>query len=462
MIFKTLSGRLLLLTFVFFVLAEVLVLVPSISRFRVEFLSDRLERSQMASLALLATPSYMVDEDLEAELLRNAGVMNVALKRDLTRELVLSSPISARVEATFDLRDATWPALVRDAMMVVLSDGDRIVRVVGEPVKGAGQLIEVVMAEASLRDAMLGYGRGILVLSAVISVAISALIFAAVRVLMVRPISRLTRGMLRYAEQPEDAGRIIRPREGVSELYEAEQALRSMQTQLSQYLREKDRLASLGTAVSKISHDLRNILSTATLLADRLEQSRDPHVVRTAPKIVRSLSRAVSLCEGTLKFGRAEEPLPEFREISLREVLEDVVEGERLAVADSEIDISLECSGRADMIADGERIHRVATNLVRNARQALAKRGGNGAIRLAVAEDGARYSVLFSDDGPGIPERERESLFKPFGGGGGTGGTGLGLAISAELVQGHGGRLELVESGAGGTVFRMTLPRRPG
>ena len=93
MIFRTLSGRFLLLTLAFVVLAEMLILVPSLARFRVDFLQDRLERSQMASLALLTTPSVMIDDNLEAELLANAGVLNVALKRDQTRELFLSSPV---------------------------------------------------------------------------------------------------------------------------------------------------------------------------------------------------------------------------------------------------------------------------------------------------------------------------------------------------------------------------------
>ena len=92
MVFRTLSGRFILLTLVFVILAEIMILVPSLARFRVEFLQDRLERSQMASLALLTTPSVMIDETLEAELLANAGVLNVALKRDHTRELFLSTP----------------------------------------------------------------------------------------------------------------------------------------------------------------------------------------------------------------------------------------------------------------------------------------------------------------------------------------------------------------------------------
>ena len=82
----TLSGRFLILTTVFVMLAEVMIFVPSIARFRVEYLMDRLERAQIASLALLADD--MLDTELEAELLENADVYNVVLRRDELRQLI--------------------------------------------------------------------------------------------------------------------------------------------------------------------------------------------------------------------------------------------------------------------------------------------------------------------------------------------------------------------------------------
>ena len=246
MVFRTLSGRFLLLTLVFVLLTEIMILVPSLARFRVEFLQDRLERSQMASLALLTTPSVMIDETLEAELLANAGVLNVALKRDHTRELFLSTPGLGPIEGMYDMRESSWPQLIWDAMKVLWTDEARNIRVVGEPVRNAGEMIDVVMDESTLRVAMLEYGRNILLLSAVISIATSILLFLAVQYLMVRPINRLTRGMLRYAAQPEDASRVIQPRDGGTELHDAERALQSMQTQLTESLAHKERLANLG------------------------------------------------------------------------------------------------------------------------------------------------------------------------------------------------------------------------
>ena len=88
---NSLSGRFLILTTIFVMLAEVLIFVPSIARFREDYLQNRLERAQIASLALLADD--MIDSELEAELLENAGVFNVVLRRDEVRQLMLSTPM---------------------------------------------------------------------------------------------------------------------------------------------------------------------------------------------------------------------------------------------------------------------------------------------------------------------------------------------------------------------------------
>ena len=88
---NSLSGRFLILTTVFVMLAEILIFVPSVARFREDYLLARLERAQIASLALLAND--MIDSELEAELLENAEVLNVVLRRDEVRQLMLSSPM---------------------------------------------------------------------------------------------------------------------------------------------------------------------------------------------------------------------------------------------------------------------------------------------------------------------------------------------------------------------------------
>ncbi|NUB44479.1 HAMP domain-containing histidine kinase [Fertoebacter nigrum] len=441
-------------------LAEVLIFVPSIARFREDYLALRLEKAQIASLALLATDDMIMPE-LEAELLANAQVFNVVLRRDEVRQLVLSSPIPAPIHATHDLRMAGAFGLTRDALAVLLDPENRVIRVIGSPVQQAGLLIEVTMETGPLRTEMLKYGLRILLLSALISVVTAALLFFAARRLIVLPIRRVVRHMSSYAEAPEDARRVITPTARVQELRDAEEALQMMQTQLTGALRQKERLAQLGGAVAKISHDLRNILTTTQLFADRIGASADPVVARAAPKLVNSISRAVNLCETTLAFGKAEEPRPRLTRFPLRRLAEEVAEGESLAEG-SAVTFLIDVPPGMMIRADSEQLYRVLANLARNAHQAITATGQPGSIEIAGMEDEADWCIRVGDTGPGLPPRAREHLFTAFQGGARKGGSGLGLAISAELVRGHGGRLDLLRSDADGTEFLIRLPKSEG
>ncbi|GAA6191900.1 sensor histidine kinase [Phaeobacter gallaeciensis] len=457
---NTLSGRFLILTTVFVMLAEVLIFVPSIARFREDYLLNRLERAQIASLALEADD--MLEAKLEAELLKTAGVFNVVLRRDEMRQLMLSSPIPAAIADTYDLRMAGPFVLIRDAVQRLFTPENQIVRVIGEPVRDAGLLIEVTMETAPLRMAMIDYGLRVLLLSAVISIFTASLLFFAVRIFLVRPIKGVVGYMQRYAQAPEDARGIIQPKAGVTELREAEEALLMLQTDLTQALKQRERLAQLGGAVAKVSHDLRNILTSAQLFTDRIEMSEDPLVRRMAPKLVNSITRAVSLCESTLAFGRAEEPAPILTMVRLYEVADDVVASERLAIAEACVQICNEIPEDLMVRADPEQIFRVIMNLVRNARQALIASNNPGVITVSASEQGEEWCIEISDTGPGLPPKAQENLFTPFEGGVRKGGSGLGLAISSELVRGHGGDLSLKSTGPAGTTFEIRLPRGDG
>ncbi len=454
---NSLSGRFLILTTIFVMLAEILIFVPSIARFREDYLLNHLERAQIASLALLADD--MLDPKLEAELLENAGVFNVVLRRDEARQLMLSSPMPRPIVETFDLRDGTALVLIRDAVMRLTETDNEVIRVIGAPVREAGLLIEVTMEAGPLRSAMLDYGFRILLLSAVISIFTAFLLFLAVRAILVKPIRGVVDHMQSYARAPEDARRIITPSAGVTELREAEEALKFMQTELTSALRQKDRLAQLGSAVSKISHDLRNILTSAQLFTDRIEMSEDPTVARLAPKLVNSITRAMHLCESTLAFGKAEEPSPTLAMAQLTPIVADVIDSERLAVGDSDIHFSVYIPPMLTVRADAEQLYRVISNLVRNARQAIMATNKPGDIIVAASETAEFWLIEVTDTGPGLPPKAQEHLFTPFQGGVRKGGSGLGMAISEELVRGHGGSLGMVSTSDKGTVFCIKLPK---
>ena len=455
--FNTLSGRFLILTIIFVMLAEVLIFVPSMARFRQDFYQSHLERAQIASLTLLAND--MLDPLLEAELLDNAGVYNVVLNRDEVRQLALSSPIPGMVKQTYDLRDTGIVMLIVDALARFAKTEPEIVRVIGEPILQGGLVIEITMPTDGLRAAMIDYGLNIFLLSLLISVVTAGLLFLAVRRLMVQPIEKLVGNMMRYAAQPDDGRRIIKPTASARELRQAEEALHSLQTDLTQSLKQRERLAQLGEAVAKISHDLRNILTSAQLFTDRIETSDDPTVRRLAPKLENSIRRAVSLCENTLSFGRAQEPAPVLGRFALANLVDDVLEGERLADQDHDLSYAEDVPAGLMINADAEQMFRVISNLVRNARQAIVASGKPGEINLAATETDHEWVIHVTDTGPGLPAKAQEHLFRPFQGNVRKGGAGLGLAIAQELVRGHGGTLELEHTGPDGTAFKITLPK---
>ncbi len=458
MFLNSLSGRFLGLTVVFVMIAEVLIFAPSVARFREDYLQNRLDLAQLAALASLGTTNDVISPELEEELLQTAGVLNIVLRRDGVRELVLASDLDQPIEGYYDIATASPVTLVKDALLVFSHDGNRLIHVMGETRQGAEGGVEIVMHEAPLRQAMVEYGLRVFYLSLAISIATAGLLFFAVRRLIVRPINRVVNHMVAYRDDPENAARIIEPASSTREIKQAEVALHDLEVRLTGALRQKERLASLGSALAKVSHDLRNMLTTTQLLADGFASSDDPRVRRTAPKLVNSLSRAVNLCERTLTFGKAEEPSPVLEQLVLANLVNEVIDNERHTTGSDLVGISSEVPEGLKVLGDPEQLFRVLSNLVRNAAQAINGSNAHGSVRVSAQEAEGTTIIRVADTGPGLPKQARENLFRPFQGGTRKEGSGLGLAIAAEIIRGHGGELMLEISDEDGTTFAITLP----
>src|SRR5262249_22710226 len=254
----------------------------------------------------------------------------------------------------------------------------------------------------------------------------AALVYFALNNLFVAPMMRLTRNILSFSQHPEDASRIIVPSQRKDEIGIAERGLAHMQGELVHTLQQKSRLAALGLAVSKISHDLRNMLANAQLISDRLGSLTDPTVQRFAPKLIASLDRAISLCESTLRFGRAEEAPPRRERTALRALVTDVGDGLGLPRED-DIAWSGEVEEQLLVDADRDQLYRVLSNLCRNALQAIEQQeSAKGRIRVTAERNGSRVTIDVHDNGPGVPAKARAHLFQAFQGSARKGGTGLG------------------------------------
>ncbi|MEH3145032.1 MAG: HAMP domain-containing sensor histidine kinase [Methylobacterium frigidaeris] len=456
-----LSGRLLLLTVLFVLLAEVLIYVPSVANFRRAWLSDRVAAAQVAALVLDASPEHRVSDDLARRLLMGVGAQAIALRGEGIRKLLTVDEMPSEVSDTIDLREAGWPELIAGGWRTLVDADPRPLRVVGHGRNGI-DFVELVLDPEPLRRAVVAFSRRIMLTSLAISGITALLLFLVLQVSIVRPVRRLTRNITAFADAPEDATRLIVPSWRSDEIGLAERALAQMETALAGELRQKRRLADLGLSVSKINHELRNLLTTAQLLGDRLENAPDPGVQRVASRLMATLDRAIRYCEATLAYGRAAERTPERRAVSLRALLADLPD---LAVSSGGPQVRVEdrTPEGIEVCADPDHLARALVNLIRNAVQALSLTGtadGSAALVTVEAErSGGAVTILVADNGPGLPERARAHLFEAFQGAGRSGGTGLGLAIAAELVRLNGGTLSLDET-VTGARFRIVLPQR--
>ncbi len=470
-----LSTKLLMLTVAFVMLAEVFIFVPSVANFRIVWLGDRITAARIAGLAADASNGGQVPIAVRRELLRSAKVHSVSIRLNNRRRMVLPASGRLRIDQVYDLRPGQNVTFVNrifaglknigDALAVFVAADGRTILIRGHPMQagavgfGPDDFVEIALSEAPLKAAMIRFSLNILLLSIVISIITAAMIYFALNRLMVAPIRELTGSMLYFADRPEDPGRVIIASQRGDEIGTAERELERLQNELQQLLKQKNRLAQLGLAVSKINHDLRNMLASAQLISDRLSTVEDPTVQRFAPKLIASLDRAINFCAATLQFGRAEEAPPRRDMIALGDLVEEV--GDGLGLPRDGLEWVTTIAPGLLVDADRDHLYRILNNLLRNAVQAVEAAGTeNGRIEIGGEREAGWVRIRIADNGPGVPDKARKNLFKAFQGGVRKGGTGLGLAIAAELVRAHGGRISIEDSADVGAVFLIELPDR--
>ena len=446
-----LSARLLVLTVIFVMASVLLVFLPSVTRERTSYLDDRIDAAHLAIFALEATPNNVVSKDLSDMLLAHVGAHAIVVHM-ADRTLMLAQDMPPSVATTYDLRTESMLQMMGDTMATLFHTGRRVVRVLGVSPKDRNVTVEVVLNEGPLRRQLLAFGARVFAVSLVISLITAALVYLTLRWLLVAPLRRMTASIMTFRDNPEDESRIIRPSQRRDEVGFAERELAAMQEAVRQSLRQKEHLAALGTAVSKINHDLRGILSTARLTSDSLAGSTSPEVKRVVPALLAAIDRAVALCTGTLNYTRGSAP-PLHRSHFALAALADEIVGANDRTARNGFSLVNEVSAGVTVYADRDQLLRVLENLTRNASESGAHRCAIGA-----AQNGSRLRIAVSDDGPGLPPKARTHLFTAFSGSARPGGTGLGLAIAREIMRAHGGDIALERSDAGGTVFALTLP----
>lgn len=459
---RGLSGKLLVLTVIFVLAAQVLIFAPSIATMRLNWLKNHINKAAAAAVVIDGLQPPELPKEVQADTLLATGTKAIALRKDGTSRLLAMADMPQEVDGQYDISDVDTLTAIKDALDTLLFGGNRLISVSG-PIGETSMQVEVVMSDAMLHRGLLAFATRIAFVSLFISVITGLLLFVALNRMLINPIRRLSRNIQAFASDPENPERIMETVSGRDELAFVARHLAQMQEDLQKTLRQQKSLADLGLAVSKINHDMRNILASAQLMSDRLVDVEDPMVKSFAPKLVRTIDRAVGYTSEVLAYGQASEAEPRRRLFPLVTLSQDVQD---ILALDKGIDFIDQISAEIEIDADSEQLFRVIHNLCRNAAQALSAAlpdmtTATPRITLSAHRIGSVVAITVDDNGPGLPRKARENLFTPFRGSTRSGGTGLGLAIAREIVLAHGGTIALMEKPSPGTQFRIEIPDRP-
>jgi len=459
---RRLSSKLLLLTIGFVMLAEMLLFIPSVALERQNWLKERTQQAGLLALALTGVPDYEASETLTKQFMFDTDVMLLAAKRDGMTELVLGEPpASAGNMIAIDLQEMRrFPSLI-SPFQDIFSDGDEVLRVIAtSPVEGQDAL-ELLIPRAKLREALLDFMNRIFWLSLFIAIVTGALIYGAMSAMIIRPVGQLAKDMTDFREDPERRRQIRSRSNRKDEIGQLQREFTDVKQSLRAAFHQRERLAGLGLAVAKINHDLRNVLSSALLISDRLSMNSETKISDMGERLTRTVERGISLTEDVLSYSKAETADPQIQDTRIAFII-----GEAAADVIGQFPstkfrntVPTELMVRTDP----DHAYRIFHNLFRNAAQAMIESKSPQQRLLVGAElqDGLA-ELRISDTGPGLPERARDNLFQAFTGGhahsSNSKSTGLGLSISKELAKAQGGDLNLMSSDDTGTRFILTLP----
>ena len=463
---RSLSTKLLLLTIVFVFLAEIVVLIPSIANQRRDWFEARIEAAYLVSLALENPNTAMMDQNVARQLFATANIRGVTVNHEDMRMLILAPEIDPHGPPRMhrvDLREMPLTNMVIDSWGTVFSRGDDLVQVTGSPQYADDDMaVDIIVSQGDLRSDLRLYGRNIFFLSLFISVLTASLVYWALNRMIVKPVKKLSHNMMAFEQDPENRSNILGVSKRRDEIGIAEHSLATMQRRLFDLLNERRRLAALGSGISKISHDLRNILASAQLMSDRLAKSEDPAVRKLSPRLVTALDRAIVLSRETLTYGGMDASKLDKAPVDVRALVDEVFED----TAAMGVAMKNEIVENFEIVADRTQLYRALFNLVKNAAEAIAPAEIRepqsdevlGEISVSVKRNENTIELQIADTGAGLPEHAKENLFEPFKGSQKSGGTGLGLAISSEIVRAHGGEIALAKSDESGTTFVIALP----
>jgi len=445
-------------------LAELVIFIPSATEFRQDWLNMRAQQAGLLALALTGVPDYEASEILTKQFMEDTDVIMMSAKRDGMSEFMLGQPPEVSDIDVIDLREKRRLPLFRDAFRAFFGSSEGSLRVLAaSPVQGQDAL-ELIIPKDKLQWAMRDYAKRIAYLSLAIALITGLMIYLAMLFMIIRPIEKLVTGLANFREDPEKRRSNLPPSSRKDEIGQLQREFYDMKQGVRASFKQRERLATLGMAVAKINHDLRNVLASASLVSERLERDQEDRIAKMGARLTRTIDRGIKLTSEVLNFslsGQDEADLAVVR-ISL---LVGEAAGDTLGsfgTGARRISFTNKIPSEMIVTADKDHTYRIFHNLFRNAAQAMAKIPDDEAIRNLTVEAipaGDHISILVKDTGPGLPDKAKNNLFKAFASASGRGSTGLGLTISQDLAREQGGDIMLESTSDAGTVFAVSLQK---
>ncbi len=252
----------------------------------------------------------------------------------------------------------------------------------------------------------------------------------------------------------------------VRELGLAFDRMRKELQRTQQELIEADRLATIGRMASSVSHDLRHHLSTIYANAEFMSLDRigKQERVELMAEVQEGVQGMTDLIESLLLFSQTGQVL-HLQDESMAMLVKRTVHSVRQHPECREVEIVVGELADVEANVDGAKLGRALYNLLLNACQAAGGCGGLGdgldpSVSVLLTEERGEIRIAIADNGGGISESIRDTLFQPFVSAGKVNGTGLGLTVAQHIAQEHGGEVRLETTQAGNTVFSLVLSRR--